>query len=38
METLRAIGIFLLAIGAVFGIAFWQDRRAKSKKKDSCCS
>ena len=39
METLKAVAILILAIGAVFGIAYWKDKRAasKSKGKDSCC-
>lgn len=38
METLRAVAILLGAIAAVFGVAYWKDKRSRKKKpKDSCC-
>jgi hypothetical protein len=41
MEILRAVLILAAAIGAVFGLAYWKDRRAKvkdGKGKGNCCS
>jgi hypothetical protein len=35
METLRAVGILLVAIAVVFGIAYWKDKRASKKKKNA---
>jgi hypothetical protein len=39
METLKAVGLLFLALGAVFGLAYWKERRARKRKdKKSCCS
>ncbi len=41
MEILKAVALLLTAFAAVFGIAYWKDKRAAAKKdksKNSCCS